>query len=42
MSQMPDLENYLRGELNDFFNAHRLVGNEMVKLREQEENTQLN
>ena len=42
MSQMPDLENYLRGELNDFFNAHRLVGNEMVKLREQEENAQLN
>ena len=37
ISQMPELDNYLRGELNDFFNAHRLVGNEMAKLRDQEE-----
>ena len=36
LSQMPELDNYLRSELNDFFNAHRLVGNEMAKLREQE------
>ena len=42
MSQMPDLENYLRGELNDFFNAHRLVGNEVAKLREQEGNARTN
>ena len=38
MSQMPDLENYLRRELNDFFNAHHFVGNEMAKLREQDNN----
>ena len=42
MSQMPDLEDYLRNELGDFFNAHRLVSNEMVKLREQQDNTQAN
>jgi len=35
---MPNLEDYLRYELGDFFNAHRLVGNEMAKLREQEGN----
>ena len=34
--QIPELENYLRGELNDFFRAHQLVGNEMVKQREAE------
>ena len=34
--QIPELENYLRGELNDFFRAHQLVGNEMVKQREVE------
>ena len=34
--QIPELENYLRGELNDFFRAHHLVGNEMEKQREQE------
>ena len=38
MPQMPDLENYLRGELNDYFNAHHYVGNEMAKLREQDNN----
>lgn len=31
--QIPELENYLRGELNDFFRAHQLVGNEMEKQR---------
>lgn len=36
MYQMPELENYLRGELNDFFRAHRLVCNEMARLKEQE------
>ena len=35
--QIPDLGNYLRLELNEFFRAHQFVGNQMVKLREQEE-----
>ena len=35
--QIPDLENYLRLELNEFFRAHQHVGNEMAKLRKQEE-----
>ena len=35
--QIPDLENYLRGELNDFFRTHQLVGNEMARMREKEE-----
>ena len=34
--QIPQLENYLRMELNEFFRAHHFVGNEMAKLREQE------
>lgn len=34
--QIPEIEDYLRTELNEFFNAHRFVGNEMAKLREQE------
>ena len=34
--QIPELENYLRGELNDFFRAHQLVGNEMEKQRKAE------
>ena len=34
--QIPELDNYLRGELNDFFRAHQLVGNEMEKQREAE------
>ena len=37
LHQIPDLESYLRGELNDFFRAHQLVGQEMTKLREKEE-----
>jgi hypothetical protein len=37
LPQMPELENYLRGQLNDFFRAHRLVIVEMAKLKEQEE-----
>jgi hypothetical protein len=36
ISQIPDIENYLRGELNDFFRAHQYVGNEMAKQRETE------
>ena len=42
MPQIPNQENYLRSELGDFFNAHHLVGSEMAKLREQEENAQVN
>lgn len=34
--QMPDLEDYLKAELNSFFRAHQLIGTEMMKLREQE------
>ena len=34
--QIPELENYLRLELNEFFRVHQYVGNEMAKLREQE------
>ena len=36
------MRHYLRNELGDFFNAHHLVGSEMAKLREQEENAQIN
>lgn len=42
MAQMSNLEDYLRSELGDFFTAHHLVGSEMAKLREQEENAQVN
>ena len=42
ISQMPDLEDYLRNELGNFFTAHHLVGSEMAKLRELEENAQVN
>ena len=42
MSQMPDIEDYLRYELGGFFNAHRSVYNEMDKLREQDENVKTN
>ena len=37
--QIPEIENYLRGELNDFFRAHQFVGNEMAKQRETENAT---
>lgn len=40
VSQIPELENYLRMELGEFFRAHQFVANEMAKLREQEENIQ--
>jgi tetratricopeptide (TPR) repeat protein len=42
MPQMPNLEDYLRNELGDFFTAHHLVGGEMAKLRDQEGNAQAN
>jgi hypothetical protein len=35
--QIPNLEDYLRLELNEFFRAHQFVGNEMTRLREKEE-----
>ena len=35
--QIPNLEDYLRLELNEFFRAHQFVGNEMTRLREEEE-----
>ena len=34
--QIPQLDNYLRMQLNEFFRAHHYVENEMIKLREQE------
>lgn len=37
--QIPNLEDYLRLELNEFFRAHQYVGNEMTKLRERENAT---
>lgn len=37
--QIPDLENYLRIELNDFFRVHQYINVEMTKLKEQEEAT---
>lgn len=42
MPQMPNLEDYLRSELGDFFTAHHMISSEMAKLREQEENAQVN
>ena len=38
MSSMPELDNYLKIELNEFFNAHQTVATEMHKLRELEPN----
>ena len=35
--QIPDLEDYLRLELNEFFRAHQYICNEMAKLKEKEE-----
>ena len=39
ISQIPDVEIYLRAELQTFFDAHKLVDLEMAKLREKEEDT---
>ena len=36
VSQLHDLQGYLRLELSEFFRAHNLVGNEMAKLRAKE------
>ena len=35
--QIPDIANYLKVELDEFFRAHRAVGNELAKLRGKEE-----
>lgn len=35
--QIPDIEDYLRWALNEFFRAHQFVGVELAKLREKEE-----
>ena len=37
LPQIPQVENYLRSELSDFFRAHQIVGYEMAKMREKEE-----
>ena len=39
ISQIPELEDYLRLELNEFFRVHQFINVEMAKLREQEEVT---
>lgn len=36
--QIPDIEDYLRWALNEFFRVHQFVGVELAKLREKEEN----
>lgn len=40
LPQIPQVENYLRSELGDFFRAHQIVGYEMAKMREKEEAAQ--
>jgi len=34
--QIPQIDNYLRAQLADFFHAHQLVGAEMAKMRKEE------
>ena len=36
--EIPDIENYLRTELQDYFRVHETVNREMAKQREKEEN----
>jgi hypothetical protein len=38
ISSMLNLEDYLKVELNEFFRSHQMVGTEIHKLREQEQN----
>mgnify|MGYP003571264603 CR=1 FL=1 len=38
--QIPQPDNYLRTELNEFFHVHRFVENELAKLRSEEEKLQ--
>ena len=37
ISQIPEIDNYLRLELSEFFRAHQFVGNEMARLRDKEQ-----
>lgn len=37
--EIPEIDQYLRLELSEFFRAHQIVGNEMARLREQEKAT---
>ena len=37
--EIPEIDQYLRVELSEFFRAHQIVGNEMARLREQEKAT---
>ena len=34
--QIPEIENFLRSQLNDFFRAHQYVGNEVQRLKTEE------
>ena len=36
MSVIPDIEDYLKLELNEFFRAHQFIKLEMAKLRDKE------
>ena len=36
--QIPEIEKFLRAQLNDFFRAHQYVGNELLRLRTEEQN----
>ena len=38
-SQIPDIEVFLKAQLNDFFKAHQYVGNEVLRLRMEEQNS---
>ena len=42
MTEMPELDNYLRGALNEFFKAHHFLNQEMARLRGEEDGTQQN
>jgi hypothetical protein len=36
-AQIPNIDQFLRAELNDFFRAHQYVSNEVMKLRQEEQ-----
>ena len=36
-SKIPNIDQFLRAELNDFFRAHQYVNNEVMKLRQEEQ-----
>lgn len=37
-NQIPEIDLYLKSQLNDFFRAHQYVGNELLRLRTEEQN----